>query len=67
MLLQYWEVKAKHFDEITLFKVGKFYEIFYYDAVFAQAACNLRWMGNNKKPHVGFPEVGCLSAMSTIQ
>ncbi|KAF4651640.1 DNA mismatch repair protein msh6, partial [Perkinsus olseni] len=51
MLLQYWEVKAKHFDEITLFKVGKFYEIFYYDAVFAQAACNLRWMGNNKKPH----------------
>ncbi len=56
MLQQYWAVKATHFDELVMFKVGKFYEIFYYDAVFAQQVCKLKWMVNEKKPHVGFPE-----------
>jgi len=56
MLLQYWKVKAAHFDKVALFKVGKFYELFFYDACIAQSACPLKWMGE-KKPHVGFPEM----------
>ena len=32
MLQQYWEVKAKYNDTICFTKVGKFYELFYYDA-----------------------------------
>merc|ERR1719210_2936407 len=57
MLLQYWKLKAKHFDKIALFKVGKFYELFYYDAFIAARECGLKWMGAEKKPHVGFPEM----------
>eukprot|EP00933_Yihiella_yeosuensis_P023297 TRINITY_DN1814_c2_g5_i1.p1 TRINITY_DN1814_c2_g5~~TRINITY_DN1814_c2_g5_i1.p1 ORF type:complete len:1116 (+),score=272.77 TRINITY_DN1814_c2_g5_i1:55-3402(+) len=57
MLLQYWKLKANHFDKIALFKVGKFYEVFYYDAFMAQRVCNLKWMAGDKKPHVGFPEM----------
>jgi len=50
-------VKQTHFDKIALFKVGKFYEIFYYDAFIAERECGLKWMFNDKKPHVGFPEM----------
>jgi len=57
MLFQYWKLKTKHFDKIALFKVGKFYEIFYYDAFIAQRECNLKWMSSDKRPHVGFPEM----------
>jgi len=57
MLLQYWKVKAAHFDKIALFKVGKFYEVFYYDAFVANYVCDLKWMNSDKKPHVGFPEM----------
>lgn len=56
MLLQFWKFKSAHFDKIALFKVGKFYELFYYDAFIAQRECGLKWMGE-KKPHVGFPEM----------
>jgi DNA mismatch repair protein MSH6 len=57
MLQQYWDIKEDHFNEIILFKVGKFYELFYIDAAIAQSACNLKWMGNDRRAHVGFPEV----------
>jgi DNA mismatch repair protein MSH6 len=57
MLLQYWKVKAAHFDKVAFFKVGKFYEIFYYDAFIAVHVCELNWMNSDKKPHVGFPEM----------
>jgi len=56
MLIQFWKLKTAHFDKIALFKVGKFYELFYYDAFIAQRECGLKWMGE-KKPHVGFPEM----------
>ena len=40
MLQQYWEVKAKYNDTICFTKVGKFYELFYYDAwIGAQVCC----------------------------
>ena len=54
---QYWDEKAKYFDKIVLFKLGKFYEIFYYDAVICNRVLDLKWMGDDeKKAHVGFPE-----------
>lgn len=52
---QYWEIKKTRFDQIVLFKMGRFYEIFYIDACIAHTICDLRWMGD-QKPHVGFPE-----------
>ena len=30
---QYWEIKSTNFEKILLFKLGKFYEIFYDDAI----------------------------------
>ncbi|CAG9323485.1 unnamed protein product [Blepharisma stoltei] len=54
---QYWEIKSQHYDKIVLFKLGKFYELFYQDAIIAQQILELKWMGNDrKKAHVGFPE-----------
>lgn len=30
---QYWQIKSSNFNKILLFKLGKFYEIFYNDAI----------------------------------
>eukprot|EP00392_Amoebophrya_sp_AT5.2_P005546 g5555.t1 len=56
MMKQYWKIKAKNFDKVLLFKVGKFYEVFFYDAYLAQNICDFKWMGKDPRPHVGFPE-----------
>jgi DNA mismatch repair protein MSH6 len=56
MLQQYWDIKEDHFSDIILFKVGKFYELFYIDAGIAQQVCQLKWMGHDRRAHVGFPE-----------
>lgn len=54
---QYWDIKKDHFDKILLFKLGKFYELFFLDAIAVQSILELKWMGNEqKKAHVGFPE-----------
>ena len=53
---QYWNIKSKHFDAILLFKLGKFYELFYQDAIITQKLLELNWMGDKRKCHVGFPE-----------
>jgi DNA mismatch repair protein MSH6 len=53
---QYWEIKQHNFDKILFFKLGKFYEIFYNDAIICQKLLDLNWMGGAKKLHVGFPE-----------
>ena len=55
-MTQYWEIKRYNMEKILLFKLGKFYEIFYEDAIFCQKALDLNWMGGAKKLHVGFPE-----------
>eukprot|EP00917_Polyrhabdina_sp_WS-2016_P000712 GHVP01001542.1.p1 GENE.GHVP01001542.1~~GHVP01001542.1.p1 ORF type:complete len:1183 (+),score=247.84 GHVP01001542.1:1162-4710(+) len=54
---QYWNVKKQRFTDILFFKLGKFYEIFYTDAFICQRTCDMKWMGHDEKPHVGFPEV----------
>lgn len=51
---QYWRMKAQYFDKIVLFKLGKFYELFYEDAWVANYHFDLKWMGT--KMHTGFPE-----------
>lgn len=57
-MTQYWEFKTYNFDKIILFKLGKFYEMFYDDAIIGNQVLGLKWMGDNpaKKLHVGFPE-----------
>lgn len=50
---QYWRIKSENFDKIILFKLGKFYEMFYEDAAVGNRHLDLKWMGN--KMHVGFP------------
>lgn len=53
---QYWEIKRHNFDKVLLFKLGKFYEIFYDDAILCHRLLDLNWMGSPRKLHVGFPE-----------
>jgi DNA mismatch repair protein MSH6 len=50
-------VKSVNYDSIVLFKLGKFYEIFYEDAIICHRLLDLNWMQTNpQKLHVGFPE-----------
>jgi DNA mismatch repair protein MSH6 len=53
---QFWSLKQHNFDKIFFFKLGKFYEIFYSDAIICQQLLDLNWMGGAKKLHIGFPE-----------
>eukprot|EP00347_Sterkiella_histriomuscorum_P021958 403332180 len=55
-MYQYWEIKVHNYDKILFFKLGKFYEIFYNDAIICQKLLDLNWMGGAKKLHIGFPE-----------
>lgn len=51
---QFWKIKSQNFDKIVLFKLGKFYELFYDDAVVGNKYLDLKFMGT--KMHSGFPE-----------
>lgn len=51
---QYWKIKSENFDKLILFKLGKFYEMFYEDAAIGNKHLDLKWMGS--RMHVGFPE-----------
>lgn len=61
---QFWKIKSTNFDKIILFKLGKFYEIFYEDAVICNKYLDLNWMRN--KMHVGFPEKALDKFASTL-
>jgi DNA mismatch repair protein MSH6 len=50
---QFWKIKSENHDKIVLFKLGKFYEMFYEDAAIGNKYLDLKWMGT--KMHVGFP------------
>lgn len=52
---QWWEFKSKHMDKVTLFKMGKFYEMFEMDAHVGAQCLDLQYMKGNQ-PHCGFPE-----------
>ena len=51
---QFWKIKSENFDKIILFKLGKFYEMFYDDAAVGNKYLDLKFMGT--KMHTGFPE-----------
>ena len=54
---QFWNFKKDNFDKVLFFKLGKFYELFFDDAIIGNQILELNWMGNDpKKLHVGFPE-----------
>ena len=52
---QWWEFKARHFDAVLLFKMGKFYELFEMDAHAGAEILGLQYMKGDQ-PHCGFPE-----------
>jgi DNA mismatch repair protein MSH6 len=43
-MIQYWRLKQFHYDKIFFFRLGKFYEIFYDDAVLCNKILDLHWM-----------------------
>lgn len=55
-MVQYWTYKKDNFDKILFFKLGRFYEMFYDDAIALNIMLDLNWMGGKYKVHVGFPE-----------
>ena len=34
-MIQYWDLKSVNFDKIVFFKLAKFYEVYYHDAILA--------------------------------
>eukprot|EP00899_Mesostigma_viride_P023184 jgi/Mesvir1/404/Mv11296-RA.1 len=52
---QWWDFKAKYFDHVFLFKVGKFYEMYEMDAIVGGRELSLEFMKGDQ-PHCGFPE-----------
>ncbi len=57
MMKQYWQFKSQNFDKVIFYKLGKFYEMFFDDAIIGNQVLGLNWMGNDpRKLHVGFPE-----------
>ena len=52
---QWWDFKARHFDCVLLFKMGKFYEMFEMDAHIGAECLGLSYM-KGEQPHCGFPE-----------
>ena len=60
LMQQYWDIKKNHSDEILLFRMGDFYEIFAEDALLAAPIVGLTLTARNKKsgdktPMCGFP------------
>ena len=55
-MAQYWGHKKENMDKILMFKLGRFYEMFYEDAIACHIMLGLKWMGGHHKVHVGFPE-----------
>ena len=51
---QYWSIKQNHMDKIVLYRLGRFYETYYDDAVICHKELDLAWVG--EKMNVGFPE-----------
>ena len=46
--IQYWRLKQNYYDKIFFFKVGKFYEIYYDDAVIVHKELDLHLMFSSK-------------------
>ena len=60
-MVQFWQIKEKNFEKVIFFKLGKFYEVFYSDAILCHQLLDLAWMKmeraiKEKRLHVGFHE-----------
>ena len=44
-LQQYWKIKQTHFDKILCFQKGKFYELYYIDALIGHYFLKISWSG----------------------
>jgi DNA mismatch repair protein MSH6 len=53
-IAQYWKVKELNFEKVIFFKLGKFYEFLFEDAITGAKELGIKFMGN--KLHAGFPE-----------
>jgi DNA mismatch repair protein MSH6 len=53
---QYFDIKAKNFDILLFYKIGKFYELYDLDAEVGVRELGLTYMVNQSRPHAGFPE-----------
>ena len=40
----WWKIKAKNFDTVIFYKVGKFYELYHMDAILGVNFCGLTYM-----------------------
>jgi DNA mismatch repair protein MutS len=49
LMQQYWEIKSQHADEILLFRMGDFFEMFHADAEIAAPILNITLTQRNKK------------------
>lgn len=54
-LKQWWTLKTDYFDTILFFKLGKFYELYHFDADVAVKELGLTYM-KGEFAHAGFPE-----------
>jgi len=57
--IQYWRLKQFHYDKIFFFKVGRFYEVFYDDAVIIHKELHLHLVFSSRGKmhlHTSFPE-----------
>jgi DNA mismatch repair protein MSH6 len=53
-IAQYWKIKQDNFEKVIFFKLGKFYEFMYEDAIIGNRELGIKFMGT--KLHAGFPE-----------
>lgn len=54
VMQQYWRIKSENYQKIVIFQLGKFYELFYNDAIIGHRVLDLNWMGKPENLHVGF-------------
>ena len=67
VMQQYWHFKCMHYDKIVFFKIGRFYEIFYDDAILCHKYLDLSWMGDkSRKLQLGFPDVSLGNNAKTL-
>ncbi len=55
---QYWEIKSQYKNEVVLFRMGDFYEMFFDDAVLAAPILNIALTSRNKKSEDQTPMCG---------
>lgn len=58
LMEQYWSIKKDHPNEILLFRMGDFYEMFYEDAIVAAPILNIALTSRNKKAEDDTPMCG---------